>query len=128
MPRAQCIVIRNNKILMVKHKHDKTEWWCLPGGGIELNETPENATLRELYEECNVTGKIIRKTSEWSDNNGGIHITYHVDIGNQIPKLGYDPEIDKTNHVLCDTKWLSINEIPERDRVFLWAAVCKFGV
>jgi len=41
MPRAQCLIVKNKKILMMKHKDKDNEWWCLPGGAIEKDETPE---------------------------------------------------------------------------------------
>ena len=63
MSRAQCIVCRDNRVLMVKHSQDGEEWWCLPGGGIEEEESPEEASLRELFEECSVRGRIVRPTS-----------------------------------------------------------------
>ena len=46
MSRAQCIVHRQKRILMVKHRHKEEEWWCLPGGRIEEDETPEQAALK----------------------------------------------------------------------------------
>lgn len=63
MPRAQCIVTRGRLILMAKHSQGGLEWWCLPGGGVEPGETPEQAALRELGEECGVIGRIVRQTS-----------------------------------------------------------------
>jgi ADP-ribose pyrophosphatase YjhB (NUDIX family) len=36
----------------------KKGFWCLPGGFMELNETPEAAALRELQEETGLLGKI----------------------------------------------------------------------
>ena len=48
--RAQCLVIRDGKVLMVKHTHENDEWYCSPGGGIEDGETPEQAAIRELNE------------------------------------------------------------------------------
>ena len=122
--RCQCIVVRNNKILMVKHVHDNRSWLCLPGGGIEDNENADEGALRELQEECNVLGKIIRKTSElyeWTQEGMQTHVTYLVDIDNQEPTLGFDPEV-VGEPILQGVGWYSLNEICERDRVFLWAA------
>jgi 8-oxo-dGTP diphosphatase len=59
MIRAQCLVHRNMRILMVKHHLNGEEWWCLPGGGVEPGETAVEAALRELYEECQVIGCIL---------------------------------------------------------------------
>ena len=121
MPRAQCIVYRGNKVLMARHQQGNLEWWCLPGGGIHDDESPSAATLRELHEECNVTGKIIRETSVvtyWDDKQ----YTYLVGIGDQKPLLRYDPERETKTYVLVEIAWLELREIPERDRSFLWAA------
>ena len=124
--RGQCIVVRENKILMVKHVENGKSWLCLPGGGIEVDESPDDGALRELQEECNVTGEIIMKTSElYEKTEEGIkcHVTYFVDIGEQNPTLGFDPEfIEMENPILQDIGWYSLDEICERDRAFLWAA------
>lgn len=122
--RAQCIVVRDDKVLMVKHKHSETEWnYCIPGGGIEKDEKPEQAALRELQEECLVTGTIIKQTSVYVDpyDNTNSFYTYHIDIGEQIPALGEDPEIID-NPILVDVKWIKFNELSERDRAYLWSA------
>ena len=79
---------------MVKHRYGGREWWCLPGGALESDETPEQGTLRELKEECGVHGAIVRKTSHaWL--LGAEHDAYSflVDIGSQKPRLGYDLEV-----------------------------------
>lgn len=122
--RAQCLVVRENRLLMVKHNHGDEEWFCTPRGGIEAGETPEQAAIRELEEECNVVGTIIKKTSEYADpfDDSNFFYTYHVDIGNQTPSLGYDPEIGIENAVLTEVLWMALNEISEVDRAHLWAS------
>ena len=91
MSRAQCIVHREKKILMVKHHHEGEEWWCLPGGRIEADETPEQAALRELWEECRVQGRVIRSTSVVTFAPDDQYYTYLIEIGTQAVSLGSDP-------------------------------------
>ena len=120
--RAQCIVHRKNKLLMVKHRGDEGEFWCLPGGAIEEGETPAEAAIRELKEECNVNGTIVRETGVVIYSPEDRAYTFEVDIGTQEPRIGTDPDYPQSKQVLAEVKWLTLSELPERDRVFLWAA------
>jgi 8-oxo-dGTP pyrophosphatase MutT (NUDIX family) len=122
MIRAQCIVHRGKKILMVKLHVNDDEWWCLPGGRIEPEETSTEAALRELYEECHVKGKIMSQTSQVKEGSGRETITFLVEIGEQEPQLGRDPQFSDDDQILVDMRWLTLAEITERDRAYLWAA------
>ncbi len=42
------------------------EWWQMPQGGIDADEDPAKAALRELYEETGITSAtILAETAEW---------------------------------------------------------------
>ncbi len=60
VPASAAIVVNNqSKLLLVKRgvpPHIGS--WCLPGGFMELEETPEESILRELKEETGLCGKI----------------------------------------------------------------------
>jgi 8-oxo-dGTP pyrophosphatase MutT (NUDIX family) len=107
---------------MVKHRFHGDEWWCLPGGGVEPKETADEAALRELEEECCVVGKILCQTAAYPDGLGNDTITFLVEIKNQEPHMGTDPEFSKEDQILVDVSWLTLAEIPERDRAYLTAA------
>ncbi len=45
--RSAAIIVRDNKILLVKHVHPKTGfvWWVPPGGGIEESDESLNGQI-----------------------------------------------------------------------------------
>ena len=63
LPQFVRVVIQNEKgeFLLVK---DKKWGWNLPGGKIELNESPESAAKREVFEETNLVVENLEKIAE----------------------------------------------------------------
>lgn len=123
--RLQVVVIRDGRLLMVQHRQDGNTWWCLPGGGWQPGESYAEGALRELKEECLVDGKVLELLAHvvFGGRGGqepGASITFLVEIGDQEPELGYDPEVISGPEILSDVRWMALSEIPERDRAFLW--------
>jgi len=119
---ANCLVVRDGRILMLTHRRDGREYKGIPGGAIEEGETPEQAAIRELAEECNVQGTIMKKLCEynWPMTKKGLTIhSYYVDIGDQTPTLGHDPDDEDECQTLIGLQWMAFDEICERDRMFL---------
>ena len=56
--RAAAIVIKNEKILLMRRKKNDAEYYAIPGGHIESGEYPEIAAVRELKEETNLDAEI----------------------------------------------------------------------
>ncbi len=56
--RVCAMMIDNGRILAM---HDeRSPYYYLPGGRVEMNESAEHAVIREVQEELNITPKIIR--------------------------------------------------------------------
>ncbi|MBS0654846.1 MAG: NUDIX hydrolase [Verrucomicrobia bacterium] len=51
------------KVLLIKRRD--VPLWVLPGGGIDPGESPEEATLREVFEETGLKVTIRRKIGTW---------------------------------------------------------------
>lgn len=69
---ATCLVTIDDaeRLLLVKRSvAPKKGYWCLPGGFMELRETPEAAGLRELYEETGLIGEIARLLGVTTNNS-----------------------------------------------------------
>ena len=58
--RASGVVIKDNKILLMKQIFKSEDFYNLPGGGLEDNETLEQACKREIKEEFDIDVKVGR--------------------------------------------------------------------
>lgn len=54
---VRCFLIRDGKVVCIKYKTKEIGYLDIPGGKIEEGETPEEASIREVYEE---TGMKVR--------------------------------------------------------------------
>lgn len=122
--RSQSMVIRGNRILLVEHQLFGRDFFNLPGGGIEENETPEQAALRELEEECQVKGTLVRPlTVEYKPDLESRVFTFLVEIPEDaVAKAGIDPELPADEQSIIGVKWMRLDEIAERDRAYLFGA------
>jgi len=121
--RSIALVTRGGKILSVRTRRS---FGCineLPGGGIEQGETPEQAALRELKEECGVDGRIIRPLNVLNWKNGSTEYVFLIEVDEtQQVITGIDPETPPgAEQAIKAARWLSLNEFSERERAFLWA-------
>ncbi|HEV3269860.1 MAG TPA: NUDIX hydrolase [Candidatus Rhabdochlamydia sp.] len=62
------------KILLIKRRDIPV--WVLPGGGVEAQETPEEAVVREIYEETGLSVQIVRKVAEYLPVNKLTQLTH----------------------------------------------------
>ena len=84
---AAGIIVRDNKVLLAKRKEGKSlaGYWEFPGGKIEINETAEEALIRELSEEFNIKTEILSEfhenTHQYPNNTVNLHsfIVKHIE-------------------------------------------------
>jgi NADH pyrophosphatase NudC (nudix superfamily) len=109
-PTAGSIIERGRKYLVLQRAIEPNKGkWEICGGFIDAGESAEECALRELKEELQVTGTIIRyigsAASEYGDT--GIKTTgvsFLVDIGDQ--ELRPDPK------EIMDYRWVGLHEFP----------------
>ena len=121
---ATGIVFNNEKkILMIHHK--KLKVWLPPGGHVDENETPEEAVVREIYEETGIQAAIRSEKIEkhpielerpftimLEDIEGdGTH--FHIDMIYLCTALNEELVLQKTE--ANDIGWFSYEEILSLD-------------
>jgi len=105
---VHALVRHNSKFLVLQrsiHRSDPGTWNCVTGY-IKDRESAEKAALRELYEETNLKGKIVKAAEPyWVDlsNVRWVVILFLVDVKN-IDKLMLDKN-ESQNH-----KWIDPND------------------
>lgn len=61
---AKCLIQNGNHLLLLRNNYGR-QHWTFPGGGIEQNETPEQAARREVEEEVGLTVNDLRLLGEF---------------------------------------------------------------
>lgn len=121
---AAVVVSNENKIILVQKMGWQDNEWDFPGGGVEENETDEQAMIRELNEELGTNKlKIIAKSSitdqyEWPDEviERKLKEKGHTWRGQQrtqfLAKLtGTDADINFPKDELENIMWINPTEL-----------------
>lgn len=121
--RSLALVVRDSKILMIHTYRFNRYIFELPGGGIEEGETPEQAAIRELKEECGLDGVVCRPLNVLHSQKGSKEYVSLIDVPEQQePVVGMDPEIaEGEEQAIKAVCWKALQELSEKDRAFLWS-------
>lgn len=102
------LIVKNQKILLIKRKGEPFHnYWALPGGHLDLNETAEEGVAREVKEETNLVTTSIKLLGIYSnpqrDPRQIVSAIYIVETKG-TPRAGDDA---------VDFKWFPLNKLPK---------------
>lgn len=79
----------------------------LPGGHMEEGEVPDEAMLRELYEELGIRDVLLEHRDFWMHENGKLLLGYVGILDESTPLVIQDSE-------LSGAKWIRIEDIKSK--------------
>ena len=107
------IVSSDGKVLLIQRKNPPFKGlWALPGGFVDMDETPEAAAVRELEEETGLTGiELTQFHTFGAVDRDPRHRTVSIVFS------GYTANskdvIPKANDDASDAGWFDIRNLPE---------------
>ncbi|MGI8522390.1 MAG: NUDIX domain-containing protein [Nocardioides sp.] len=114
--RVAAIIEREALVLMVRQRargdagrHDGFEYLTLPGGGVEVGESPVDALAREVVEEVGlrvVSASCLRRV-EHAEHQGGATSLFYVEVEEGPATLGFDPELSCDCPRLVGIDWIT---------------------
>lgn len=113
--RAVSVVIDNNKVLLIHRRCKGKEYYVFPGGGVEKNESVQEAVLRELFEETTLIAEIdhLLYIHEYAD--GSEQYFYLLKNPSGTPKL-HEKSIENRRNSEKDfyePMWVDFNKLKQ---------------
>lgn len=106
-------VFQDGKILLVQEKLDNDRW-TLPGGWVDVGESPSQAVKREIYEESGYETKVVKLLAIYDRNHPrhghplqpyhGYKLFFHCKLMGGAPTESYET---------MGARFFEANEIPE---------------
>lgn len=119
--RVRAIIIKDDKILLIKRKKAGEVYWVLPGGGVENGEINELALARECQEELGVEVKVKELAhemfSEKPETYDQKEYFFNCEILGGILGSGLGPEWQKGSGYKgsYEIEWFDIKNLAEID-------------
>lgn len=114
--RARAVIVHQGQVLLMKRTKPELTYFTLIGGKVEPDETPEQAVIREVFEECGVTVRLEREIHRDFDIFNGvqnIHLLYLCTYLEGTPVLGGEERERSTLENQYEPLWIDANQLDE---------------
>ena len=107
------VIDRQGRILLIQRADNHK--WAMPGGALEVGETPAEGALREVLEETGVHCRPVALVGVFDSRLCGTptpHHLYHISfLAEPLPDV--EPEPPSHTHEVLDVRWFAEDELPE---------------
>lgn len=108
---VRCVLIENGKIVITKYlKGNKIGYYDIPGGKIELGETPEEAAIREMKEETGIDVLNLTQKGFFEVEYPDRKFSFNVFIANE-----YQGNLQNFEENISE--WINIDELLSKEKI-----------
>jgi len=101
----------------MRRVRDGREYFVFPGGGVEENESIEEAIIREIQEELSINAKIEKLLFE-IENQGRREYYYLIKEFSGQPKLGGEEKERMNKNNQYYPIWTELNKLRDLDNLY----------
>jgi len=115
--RAVGVIVKNDKVLLMRRIKDGQEYYVFPGGGVIEGESTETATIREIKEELSINPKIDKLLFE-IENQGRQEYYYLIKEFSGQPQLGGEEKQRMNENNQYYPVWMELDKLTNLDNLY----------
>lgn len=112
--RAVSVVFHEDRLLVIRRSKNGRRYSVLPGGGVEVDEEPPDAALRELLEETGLEGTVDHHL--WTVEHPDRVAHYYLVVANCGPLVLGGPEsLAQSDQNRYTPAWIPLDHLDAED-------------
>jgi 8-oxo-dGTP diphosphatase len=118
--RARVVIVEEGRLALIKRVREGRTYYLFPGGGVEPGETPEQAAVREAWEELGVQVRLADVVhEEVFDGTRFVFFTAEI-VGGEFgtgawPDHAEESELERRKGGTHEAVWVPIAELRAED-------------
>jgi len=121
--RAGIVLIKDNHVALIERHRAGLDYYVFPGGGVDGDETPEQAAIRETMEELGIEVVIKQKVAEIQLGQKSRQVYFLVEhvsgeFGTGTGEEFTDSDPTDPQEGIYVPIWMSIDELPRHQNIY----------
>ena len=116
--RYQAVILKDHHALLLRIEDEGQNFWLIPGGGKEGQESEEECVVREALEETNLRVEVDRLILQEKAPHDGYYQqqkTYLCRISGGVGRPGIEPEVGDSESPIKDIGWFDLRDVDSWD-------------
>ena len=105
------VIDRGGRILLMRRSDN--QHWAMPGGALEVGETPAAGVMREVFEETGLRCRAVALVGVFDSRMWGFTSRHHLYAFTFLAELLEEAPVHFQSIETLDTDWFEENKLPE---------------